>query len=472
MINVPQLISSLNFKRRLTQLFFFTLFCVIPLLGLFRFDLPAMTLYFLGHRISISDVIFLYMFWGMMVPLLLFTYAFFGRGICGWACPQTIMSEMANKVIFALTGKREIALKKSEHVHTRDKIESVMLMSTDDLLKSMHNKDHKAKQTSKLSFSQRYIYTLLAILLAIGVSFLFAFSFIAYFAPPALILSGLSSIFAHSAALPGAVSSAQWFMFTFVLMLLNLLYWRHSWCKTLCPYGIWQSIWRTKNALRVIFDNRHKENCVDCDMCRRVCFMEVEPRLSPETQFDCINCGKCIDACTAVLKRKEKPSLLKFGFGWSATNAEVEAGIKKKTPVVMYALPAVFLVSLAHLSYNLATYVPLSMSVSRDEHYVVNNKDLSEFNHYIVTVINKSNEDHDYAISAAANSVTQDRIIWQNDPQNIHLKQGETLKVKFYVNIKTAKDMSGKDNNIVVNIVDKRNSKYTATDKAKMFIKS
>lgn len=472
MSSLASLAGSLNFKRRLSQVFFFTLFCSVSLFGIFRFDLPAMTMYLADHQISISDVIFLYMFWGMMVPLLLFTYAFLGRGICGWACPQTIMSEFANKTIFAITGKREVALKKSEHVHTRDKIENVMLMSADEMLKNIQSGNPPKTTENKRSFSERYLYTLFAILLAVSVSALFAFSFVAYFAPTTLILSGLATLFAHAPVVPGGVSSAQWFIFVFVLMMLNLTFWRHSWCKTLCPYGIWQSLWRTKNALRVVFDNRHREDCVDCDMCRRTCFMEVEPRNNPETQFDCINCGKCIDSCTTVLGRKNKPSLLKFGFGWSPTNAEAETGIKKKVPVVIYALPVIFFVSLGNLGYSLMHYIPMAMSVSRDEHYVVNNKDLSEFNHFIVTVSNKSNEAKDYALSVHTAAVPDGKIIWADDPNAIHLKKGETRKIKFYVNVHTAKDITGRDNTVTVTIRDSKDAKHTLSDKAKMFTKS
>jgi polyferredoxin len=63
-----------------------------------RFDVPTLKLYFLGSAIWISEAyFFLLVFLLFAIGVMLFT-VLYGRIWCGWACPQTTLSDLARTI--------------------------------------------------------------------------------------------------------------------------------------------------------------------------------------------------------------------------------------------------------------------------------------------------------------------------------------------------------------------------------------
>lgn len=62
----------------------------------------------------------------------------------------------------------------------------------------------------------------------------------------------------------------------------------HFWCRFFCPTGGALEIFRRFSFFRF----EMKENCVDCDRCRKVCDLETRPN-----EINCSNCGACKPHC-------------------------------------------------------------------------------------------------------------------------------------------------------------------------------
>lgn len=58
--------------------------------------------------------------------------------------------------------------------------------------------------------------------------------------------------------------------------------------------------WASPISLAVWFKSGESERCTDCLRCEDACFMDVVPR-SEKRNINCVNCGKCINACRREL---------------------------------------------------------------------------------------------------------------------------------------------------------------------------
>ncbi|WMJ83251.1 4Fe-4S binding protein [Oscillospiraceae bacterium LTW-04] len=84
-----------------------------------------------------------------------------------------------------------------------------------------------------------------------------------------------------------------------LIMVLSLFIER-PWCKYLCPYGAFLSLF---NPIRVFKLKRNKSTCVGCKKCDRVCPMNIEVS-SKEVIGDlhCISCHKCTSEVSCPIK--------------------------------------------------------------------------------------------------------------------------------------------------------------------------
>ncbi len=89
-----------------------------------------------------------------------------------------------------------------------------------------------------------------------------------------------------------------------------------------------------ENKEKIIFKAKDLPNplneCTTCESCVTVCPTHIDIRKG--LQLECINCLECVDACTSVMGKLGKPSLVQ----WSSTNA-----IKNNTPTKMIRKPTI-----------------------------------------------------------------------------------------------------------------------------------
>ncbi len=255
-------------KRKLVQ-WLSTLFIVgLPFVrvggeSLLRLDAGSRTLFFFGTQIRIEEF-FLFL---IAVLILVFVFLFFtmvfGRVWCGWFCPQTTISDL---VEFA---DRKIA---------------------------------RLLRGNLLPGICRHLFYLL-------LAFLVSANLVWYFIPPSEFLHRLMT------GQLGMVAGTS-LVAVFALLYFDMVRVRRTFCKTVCPYGRIQLMAMDRNTLTLEFDPALKDVCIRCAACERVCPMGID--IKKGLQIECVNCGKCLDACRGVMAKRNRGGLIHYTFGLTA----------------------------------------------------------------------------------------------------------------------------------------------------------
>ncbi len=321
-------------RRRMVQAISFALAILIPASGLMRIDPSAGALVVLDRQIWFADFFLIIGLWVMLASSLVMLYSIAGTVFCGWVCPQNILSEWANFMTRKLLGRRA----------------KVELDGSAPVVALTKNKT---------------INWILLGLSLLGASLIVAIVPLFYFYSPATIWSFVT--FQNDPHLAG---SLHYIYCVFVLIiLLDVTFIRHFWCRFACIYRVWQHSFRTRETLHVSYDASRSEACTKCSFCVSSCFIEIDPRKTA-VYDSCINCGECVDACNRMHHKSGKPGLLTFEFGETSEKSAARSKFRDNATSLlarskwMLAL-GVFGASL--FSWGLLTWEPLHVVVYRAE---------------------------------------------------------------------------------------------------------
>ena len=235
---------------------------------LFRLDIPTRQFQAFGLVIFPQELFFLWLIViGLALALFFFT-ALAGRLWCGWACPQTVFTD-----VFAGIARRVQGWKRST----------------------------PPRQVAPWRIAATHAIWI-AICLVTG------FHLVAYFQSPyemaAALVRGDAS--ATTLGFVGFASTLAYADFGFV---------RQTFCKYLCPYARFQGVLFDPDTLVIGYDRARGEprgkrgktegDCIDCGLCVAVCPSEIDIR--DGLQLECIACTQCIDACDGVMAKLERP---------------------------------------------------------------------------------------------------------------------------------------------------------------------
>ena len=270
--------------------------------------------------------------------LFLFT-AIAGRLFCGYACPQTVYSEIFMWLENRIEGDRSARMKLDQGPLTARKIR----------LKTVKHA------------------------LWLIISLWSGFTLVAYFTPMQELLT----------TLPFGLSGWEffWVFFYAGFMYMQAGFLREQVCKYMCPYARFQGVMFDPDTLVITYDPERGEprgarkkgasgeqlgDCVDCGLCVAVCPTGIDIRNG--IQYECIGCGACIDACEPVMDKIGKPRGL---IRYTTENALAQHFTKKdvlshlaRPRIVLYSVVLV-LICLA-TAWSMATRVPLMVDVIRD----------------------------------------------------------------------------------------------------------
>ncbi|WP_027584864.1 cytochrome c oxidase accessory protein CcoG [Bradyrhizobium sp. Ai1a-2] len=176
-----------------------------------------------------------------------------------------------------------------------------------------------------------------------------------------------------------------------------------------------------KKAAELRALGEHVGHCVDCYQCVAVCPTGIDIRNGP--QLECIQCGLCVDACDAVMKKIGRPTRL-IGYDNEINILRRQQGqppiyriVRPRT--IIYGLFIALVVGI--MLYALNTRSLLKLNVLHDRNPVaVTLSDGSIRNAYTMRLLNKSGFDRVIAIDidgpvnatvhvVGANSVMPDR---------------------------------------------------------------
>lgn len=262
--------------RRSMQVFTLLFLIAIPILNrngidalvgtLYSIDLfgwtildPAMflQLLMLGEGVTLAIVL------GILVPVLLALIA--GRVFCSWMCPYNFIAE-------GLYG-----------------------------LRRRFSRNPRTKGSNP---SPRGIWISLAVVF--GTIAITGLPLMVFLSMPGLISAELSDIiFGGGLGLELALVGG--------LLVVDTLFLKRMWCRTLCPVGAILALLRTPFTLKI---QSHPRQCVQCDgvkdqLCVKSCPLDLNPRRSHNLYPTCYNCLDCVDTCQhhgGALELTQRPS--------------------------------------------------------------------------------------------------------------------------------------------------------------------
>ncbi len=241
------------------------------------FDLGARRFYIFNLVLYPQDFVYLT---GILVisalSLFLFT-AVAGRLWCGYACPQTVYTEIFLWLEKLAEGDRSARMRRDAGPWNVDKV---------------------WRKTAKQ-------------LMWIAVGLWTGFTFVGYFTP-------IHSLAGAVMAMSMGPWETFWVLFYGFATYGNAGYMREQVCKYMCPYARFQSAMFDKDTLIVTYDELRGEPrggrskkadlstlklgaCIDCSLCVQVCPTGIDIRKG--LQYECIGCGACADVCDTVMDK-------------------------------------------------------------------------------------------------------------------------------------------------------------------------
>jgi len=380
------------------------------------FDLPARKFYVFGLSFWPQDFFYLAVLLIMAGLSLFFFTALAGRIWCGYACPQTVWTEVFIWMERWTEGDRNKRMKLDAAPWSRDKI---------------------VRKGSKHA---------LWLLFALWTGF----TFVGYFTP-------IRDLAARLSPFEWGGWEVFWVLFYSLATWGNAGVLREQVCKYMCPYARFQSAMFDRDTLIVAYDPMRGEprgsrkkgqlgsvlqrargllgmdvaisavvyaaqhrtaadlkagarattglvvdaqthlppppvvsapedlgDCIDCTICVQVCPTGIDIRNG--LQYECIACGACVDACDSVMDKMGYPRGLIRNTTQNALDGKPSRILRPR--VIVYGL--LLLTLLIGFAYGIATRTPLLVDAMRDRNALYRvAADGSIENAYMLRIINK-----------------------------------------------------------------------------------
>jgi len=216
-----------------------------------------------------------------------------GRVFCGWVCPQTVF-----RVIY------------------RDLIETKIL--------GLRGRIKNKQKDPDMSKMENKVKKAIAVLMWTVLSLVAAADFLWYFVPPEDFFMYLGDFSNHWTLFGSVLGIAAFLVYDIIIL-------KENFCIYVCPYSRVQSVLYDEHTIMALYDMHRGGNiydghekqftkqkdiqveephaeCTACESCVTVCPTHIDIRQG--LQLECINCLECVDACTTVMGKLGKPSLV------------------------------------------------------------------------------------------------------------------------------------------------------------------
>jgi cytochrome c oxidase accessory protein FixG len=279
------------------------------------FDLGARRFYLFDLVLYPQDFIYL------TVLLIISAYGLFlftavaGRLWCGYACPQTVYTELFLWIERQWEGDRGKRMRLDRPGWSVEKV---------------WRKSGKHASWLLLSFWT-------------------GFTFVGYFTPIRVLGNEILT-------LGMGPWEVFWTAFYGLATYGNAGFMREQVCKYMCPYARFQSAMFDRDTLIISYDEKRGEprgsrprgavaaerglgDCVNCTLCVQVCPTGIDIRNG--LQYECIGCAACIDVCDTVMDKMGSPrGLIRY-----ATQNGMDAGWSRARMWQRIARPRVLIYS-------------------------------------------------------------------------------------------------------------------------------
>ena len=382
------------------------------------FDLPARKFYIFGLTLWPQDFLILAFLLIIAAVSLFFFTALAGRLWCGYACPQTIWTELFIWVERAVEGDRP-------HQIRLDKL------------------PRWSPERLRAKVLKHTVWILIA--------WFTGFTFVAYFTPAETLVNNMMDFNLGS-------WESFWIIFYSFATYGNAGWMREQVCTYMCPYARFQSAMFDDNTLIVSYDGNRGEprgsrrasedyksrglgDCIDCTICVQVCPTGIDIR--DGLQYKCISCSSCIDACNDVMdKMGYAPGLIRFT---TQNNLQGKPTRFFRPRIIVYG--GILLTLMALFAFTLVSRVPVGLDAIRDRNQLF--REAGDFieNVYTLKIINMDTIDHDYSIKAEG--IEDLQLSLDTDP--VAVKSGQVYNLP--VTLRTEeKNLMARSNDVIFSI--------------------
>jgi cytochrome c oxidase accessory protein FixG len=234
-----------------------------------------------------------------------------------------------------------------------------------------------------------------------------AADFLWYFVPPEDFFSYMQNPMEHTILLGMLLGIAGFLIYDVVFL-------KEDFCVYVCPYSRVQSVLYDENTLQAIYNphrggdiyDEHKEKivfkqkdladqnneCTTCESCVTVCPTHIDIRKG--TQLECINCLECVDACTKVMGKLGKESLVQ----WASNNAihkDQPTKFLRKT-TYMYGVAILAILAMLVVMGGTKEYMLLNINKTTELYKVKEGNEVS--NNFLMLFQNTEPKKHTYKL--------------------------------------------------------------------------
>ena len=406
------------------------------------FDLAARKFYVFNIVFWPQDFIFLA---GLLVicalSLFLFT-AVGGRLFCGYACPQTVYTEIFMWIERKVEGDRMQRMR-------------------------LDGESLNARKAGRKALKH-------ALWIAVGLWT--GFTFVGYFTPIRTLVGE-----AYSWTL--GPWEMFWTIFYGFATYGNAGWMREQVCKYMCPYARFQSAMFDPDTLIITYDTHRGDprgsrgksvdyrakglgDCVDCGICVQVCPTGIDIRRG--LQYECIGCAACIDSCDQVMdKMGYERGLIRYSTE-NAIRLRLSPSQMMKRVFRPRVLIYVVLLTLLLSAGMAALYLrnPLKVDVIRDRASLMREtRDGRIENVYRLQIMNTDERVHRYVIRVSGLSGLQ---VSPSVPVTIAGATTQAIAVTAQIDPAGIKPGS---HNIMFHIEDMEQPSIRADEKSRFFVK-
>lgn len=359
-------------------------------------DIAARRFYILGGTFVPQDMIYLT---GLLIIsafglFLVTTVA--GRVFCGYACPQTVFTQLFTWTEWLIEGDRPKRLKLDQSPWNLNKI---------------------YKRGSKH-------------LAWLALAALTGLTFVAYFVPAPELFRQVVHFELGGWAL-------FWSLFYGFATWGNAGFLREQVCKYMCPYARFQSVMFDQDTLLIGYNQPRGEprkqkatepeqagDCIDCTLCVQVCPTGIDIR--DGLQYECIACAACIDACDGVMDKIGKPRGL---VSYSTARKDRSGTLKIMRPrAIAYGL--VFAIIVTGFITALALRSDIELDIYRDRQQLYTPLDAGNIrNSYQLHITNKQDALVNLTISAGHSEEALADPAFQVLPATVSLQPRESKHI-------------------------------------------
>ena len=408
------------------------------------FDLANSRFFIFGLVLHPQDLIYLAILLVLAALALFFFTAVAGRLWCGYACPQTVYTEIFLWLERVTEGDRLARMRLDQEPWGAEKI---------------------ARKSA--------IHALWIIL-----SLFTGFTFVGYFTPIHDLAGELITL---------SFSPWEWFWVLFYGFATygNAGYLREQICKQMCPYARIQSALTDMDSMVIAYDTARGEtrgsrarsadprvlglgDCIDCTLCVQVCPTGIDIRNG--LQNECIACAACIDVCDEVMEKMNYPKgLIRYSSGKGmADKLTPKQMVKRVWRPRVWAYGLLFLAAMSLFVGGLSTRKGFAVDVIKDRGTMARETGNGAIeNIYRLKVMNTTEDTQTYTASVQG---LPGLALVTNPVLSVPGAGIGSLTIRLTLSAQAAQDHRGKANPIMFKVETQAHGNTAAVEEKSTFV--